>query len=89
MEILLKRVEIWGERPLAARPAPGYNTGKKRAAGGRPGGRIRYGGQARRRPGARTWTALLVFGLIGQIAWVVENMYFNVFPLQHVTGDTG
>ena len=25
------------------------------------------------------WTALAVFGLMGQIAWVVENMYLNVF----------
>ena len=25
------------------------------------------------------WTALTVFSLIGQIAWVVENMYLNVF----------
>lgn len=25
------------------------------------------------------WAAMLVFGLMGQIAWVVENMYFNVF----------
>ena len=22
---------------------------------------------------------MLIFGLIGQVAWVVENMYFNVF----------
>ncbi len=27
----------------------------------------------------RFWAALFVFSLIGQIAWVVENMYFNVF----------
>jgi len=27
----------------------------------------------------RFYTALVLFGLIGQIAWVVENMYFNVF----------
>ncbi len=27
----------------------------------------------------RFWTAMLVFGLMGQVAWVVENMYFNVF----------
>ena len=27
----------------------------------------------------RFWVALFVFSLIGQIAWVVENMYFNVF----------
>lgn len=25
------------------------------------------------------WAALIIFGLIGQVAWVVENMYFNVF----------
>ena len=37
--------------------------------------------------GARTWIALLVFGLIGQIAWVVENMYFNVFLYNTITGD--
>ncbi len=29
--------------------------------------------------GGRFWTAMLIFGLMGQIAWVVENMYFNVF----------
>lgn len=27
----------------------------------------------------RFWTSLVLFGLIGQVAWVVENMYFNVF----------
>ncbi len=27
----------------------------------------------------RFWSALLLFSLIGQVAWVVENMYFNVF----------
>ena len=39
--------------------------------------------------GGRSWAALLTFGLIGQIAWVVENMYFNVFLYNTVTGDTG
>lgn len=29
--------------------------------------------------GANAWTSVIVFGLFGQIAWVVENMYFNVF----------
>ena len=29
--------------------------------------------------GRRFWFSMLVFGLMGQIAWVVENMYFNVF----------
>lgn len=27
----------------------------------------------------RFWLALVIFGLLGQVAWVVENMYFNVF----------
>ncbi len=31
------------------------------------------------RLGKRFWVSMLVFGLMGQIAWVVENMYFNVF----------
>ena len=25
------------------------------------------------------WAALSIFSLMGQVAWVVENMYFNVF----------
>ena len=29
--------------------------------------------------GGRFWLALTVFSLMGQVAWVVENMYFNVF----------
>ena len=29
--------------------------------------------------GGRFWAAMLIFGLMGQVAWVVENMYFNVF----------
>ena len=31
------------------------------------------------RLGARFWFSLVLFGLVGQIAWVVENMYLNVF----------
>ena len=27
------------------------------------------------------WAALVIFSLVGQIAWVMENMYFNVFIL--------
>lgn len=30
-------------------------------------------------PAKRFWAALAVFGLMGQVAWVVENMYFNIF----------
>lgn len=29
--------------------------------------------------GSKFWAAMLIFGLVGQIAWVVENMYLNVF----------
>ena len=29
--------------------------------------------------GGKFWAAMLIFGLIGQIAWIVENMYLNVF----------
>ncbi len=29
--------------------------------------------------GRQNWTVLLIFGLVGQIAWAVENMYFNMF----------
>ena len=29
--------------------------------------------------GRTFWASMLIFGLIGQVAWVVENMYFNVF----------
>ena len=28
---------------------------------------------------SKFWLALTIFSLVGQIAWVVENMYFNVF----------
>jgi MFS family permease len=38
--------------------------------------------------GGRTWAALLTFGLFGQIAWVIENMYFNVFLYNTISGDT-
>lgn len=35
--------------------------------------------QLQRKLDRKFWIAMLVFGLMGQIAWVVENMYFNVF----------
>lgn len=31
------------------------------------------------KPAKGFWLALVLFGLMGQIAWVVENMYLNVF----------
>ena len=33
----------------------------------------------RTKKGARFWAALVILSLTGQVAWVVENMYFNVF----------
>jgi len=29
--------------------------------------------------GAKFWSAMIIFSLAGQVAWVVENMYLNVF----------
>ena len=31
------------------------------------------------------WLILIVFGMIGQIAWAVENMYFNLFLFETVS----
>lgn len=35
------------------------------------------------------WIALTVFSLMGQIAWVVENMYFNVFVYKMFNASAG
>lgn len=35
--------------------------------------------------GPKAWTSILLFGLIGQIAWVVENMYFSRFMQNEIT----
>ncbi|HHU43957.1 MAG TPA: MFS transporter [Clostridiales bacterium] len=35
----------------------------------------------------KVWTAFVLFGLIGQIAWIIENMYLNVFVYKTVTYD--
>ena len=37
--------------------------------------------------GKRNWWILMLFGLIGQIAWSVENMYFNLFVFETVSPD--
>ncbi len=39
--------------------------------------------------GVRIWLALLMFGLFGQLAWMVENMYLNVFVFNTISGDPG
>lgn len=35
--------------------------------------------------GAKVWSTVIMFGLIGQIAWVVENMYFSRFMQNEIT----
>lgn len=37
--------------------------------------------------GARRWFAVVMVGLVGQIAWTLENMYLNVFVYDTVTDD--
>jgi MFS family permease len=53
-------------------------------------------GPAQRRPvstartyalSRRVWTALVVLGFVGQLAWTVENMYLNLFIYDTVTDD--
>ena len=39
--------------------------------------------------GVRIWSALLLIGLFGQLAWTVENMYFNVFLYNTISTDPG
>ncbi len=35
--------------------------------------------------GKNNWIVLMLFGLVGQVAWAVENMYFNVFVYETVS----
>lgn len=35
--------------------------------------------------GGKTWCSVILFGLIGQIAWMVENMYFSRFMQNEIT----
>jgi len=37
--------------------------------------------------GANNWLVLVMFGLFGQIAWTIENLYFNLFLYKTVTYD--
>ena len=37
--------------------------------------------------GRNNWLVLLIFGLVGQLAWSVENMYFNLFVFDTVAKD--
>ncbi|MCA5892210.1 MFS transporter [Isoptericola sp. NEAU-Y5] len=37
--------------------------------------------------GARAWLTVVVVGLVGQLAWTVENMYLNVFVYDTISTD--
>ena len=37
--------------------------------------------------GKQNWFILILFGIIGQIAWSVENMYFNLFMFDTIAPD--
>jgi MFS family permease len=38
---------------------------------------------------ARVWLTLVLVGLVGQFAWTIENMYFNVFLYNTISTDPG
>lgn len=35
---------------------------------------------------AKIWASIIIFGLVGQLAWVIENMYFNVYLFDAIGG---
>ncbi len=41
---------------------------------------------AKSKMSARTWFNLILFGFMGQVAWNVENMYFNTFLCNFIYG---
>lgn len=43
-------------------------------------------GKASSKLGGRIWAGIIIFGLIGQLAWVIENMYFNVYLFDVIGG---
>ncbi|MCR5484124.1 MAG: MFS transporter [Clostridiales bacterium] len=38
---------------------------------------------------SRIWFNLVLFGFMGQVAWAVENVYFNTFLFNFIGGDAG
>jgi MFS family permease len=37
--------------------------------------------------GTKTWICIIIFGLAGQLAWMVENMYFSAYIQANITKD--
>ena len=42
-------------------------------------------GRKSTRLGGRVWACLLIFGFVGQIAWMVENVYFSTYIQKNIT----
>lgn len=38
--------------------------------------------------GGRIWLSIILFGLMGQLAWMVENMYFSTFIQKQITTES-
>lgn len=39
--------------------------------------------------GGKVWLSIILFGLMGQLAWMVENMYFSTYIQKQITADPG
>ncbi|MCM1042859.1 MAG: MFS transporter [Corallococcus sp.] len=37
--------------------------------------------------GGKIWTSIILFGFMGQLAWMVENMYFSTYIQKNITTD--
>ena len=37
--------------------------------------------------GGKIWTSIVLFGFMGQLAWMVENMYFSTYIQKVITTD--
>ena len=37
--------------------------------------------------GAKVWVSIVLFGLMGQLAWMVENMYFSTYIQKQITAN--
>jgi len=38
--------------------------------------------------GAKIWTSIVLFGFMGQLAWMVENMYFSTYIQKNITTES-
>lgn len=40
-----------------------------------------------KRLSGRMWASFILIGFVGQLAWTIENMYFNVFLYNTISTD--